>query len=403
MTVAELKNRIAEMRTLAKMEIEDIYKLRNYNPNTKRCTKQPTSVAEQNALVHKFEKDQVRPEAKFSKRLNSISDQLNKLVRRDKFATEKQQERQLGLIDSACRKVALSVSTAYDVTTSAVYKMTGRERAALDEANRRTIARIRHQNKNRPHETTNIETIDDEQEPTVFRPRRLKRAPPTDKQLAARAKVKLLPLERAIGIYVLKHIPSEKFYVGQSMNVYNRVMFSHFGVGSHLGAKCHNRYLSIDIVEDTIAAFELGCVEYCKSSELNNREMHWMKKLGTDYNLMEVDHNARNFIPSRETSERLSLAATLRAKRIAAEKKAGTRARFALGSYSEALWLRLSKSPISIAQIRMPKFCAPGYEDSSVESLTNFVKAVAARSYGKVKSTGSGEKKMFTFEPGKFT
>jgi hypothetical protein len=406
MTAAEFNLLLAGIRSKAKLEIEKIYILGSYNPKTKKCTAQPTSVADRNAFHHKINASRAISNPKHNKIFMAIYNRLTRLVSADKTSTLTVQSNRHSRINISVNEAFNAIATAYEVTGWAVYAMTDRERAALEESNRRVLARIKHYNTSRPHETTTVNSIpisDEMSEKTKYVPKRLKRAPPTSRQIAARKKLKMLKLERAPGIYAIRHKPTDKFYVGQAQNVYNRVLLSHFGVGTHLGARCHNRYLSIDILADRIDAFEFGCVQFCEIDELNKCEMHWMRKLGTDYNLVEVDETARNFIPSLETSERLSDAAKKRAVRIAAEKKAGTRARFSSGSYSEALWNRLLEGSLTIKEIRNPKFCAPGHEDSNADWLADWVKKVVARSFGTVKIVGKGEKMKFIFKPGEHT
>lgn len=78
------------------------------------------------------------------------------------------------------------------------------------------------------------------------------------------------------GIYKIQNKANNKFYIGQSKNIKSRI-FEHklqLRKGKHF-----NIHLQSSFDKYGEDAFVFSALEYCKESELNKKEIYWIKKL----------------------------------------------------------------------------------------------------------------------------
>ena len=87
MADAEFNLLIAGMRSKAELEIEKIYKFGSYDPKSKKCIEQPTSVIGLNAFSHKIDAAQDMSGPKHHKTFLVISNRLDRMVSADKKST----------------------------------------------------------------------------------------------------------------------------------------------------------------------------------------------------------------------------------------------------------------------------------------------------------------------------
>lgn len=81
------------------------------------------------------------------------------------------------------------------------------------------------------------------------------------------------------GIYVIKNKLNDKKYIGQSINIYQRLR-SH--ISTYKRSK-KNILLYSAMRKDGVSNFEYSFLELCPKSTLNEREKYWIKKINSIY------------------------------------------------------------------------------------------------------------------------
>ena len=80
-----------------------------------------------------------------------------------------------------------------------------------------------------------------------------------------------------IGIYLIRHKLTGMCYVGQSVNIAQRMRWHSYGyTGNH-------RYIDLAIKKHGYDAFHYEILELCEEDNLNQREIHWIATLDTIY------------------------------------------------------------------------------------------------------------------------
>jgi len=82
----------------------------------------------------------------------------------------------------------------------------------------------------------------------------------------------------SIGIYIIKNIKTNKFYIGKSINIEKRIK-SHFNRAVTPSSKEFNCPLYKDIRKYKKECFVYQILETCKKEELDEKEIYWIKKL----------------------------------------------------------------------------------------------------------------------------
>lgn len=95
------------------------------------------------------------------------------------------------------------------------------------------------------------------------------------------------------GIYLIRNKLTDECYIGQSKNIANR-----FRSHKH-NFKTKKYSLYSDMRHYGLDNFDFSVIEECLASELDVREMHWIKKYQKDgyylYNIIGVITKERNY------------------------------------------------------------------------------------------------------------
>ena len=88
------------------------------------------------------------------------------------------------------------------------------------------------------------------------------------------------------GIYYIKNIISSTFYIGQSINVYKRLIShkSDLKLGKHT-----NPHLQRSFLKNGQDVFEVGVMEYCQKSKLCEKEIFYINSVDKCYNHRDVE------------------------------------------------------------------------------------------------------------------
>lgn len=110
------------------------------------------------------------------------------------------------------------------------------------------------------------------------------------------------------GIYGIHNKITDKWYIGQSINIENRFKHHKWGLisGYHF-----NRHLLHSWQQYGQSAFEFLVIEECEKSVLNDREKHWIKKYNSiknGYNQCEGGNSTKDRIVTNEMRRAESLA-----------------------------------------------------------------------------------------------
>lgn len=100
-----------------------------------------------------------------------------------------------------------------------------------------------------------------------------------------------------VGVYLIKNKLTEESYIGQSRNIENRF-------NNHKQNFKKKKYaLYSDMRFYGLDAFDFSVIETCSISELDEREMYWIKKYQDDgyhlYNIIGVPQKERNYSKRR--------------------------------------------------------------------------------------------------------
>lgn len=110
------------------------------------------------------------------------------------------------------------------------------------------------------------------------------------------------PEDVAMCIYQIKHIASNKKYVGQTTRTIKARWADH--CRTHSGCE----KLSRAIKKYGKEAFEITVIEICETiDQLNEREVHWIKELNSITHGYNLNTGGRNFTMSEETKSKMSL------------------------------------------------------------------------------------------------
>lgn len=110
------------------------------------------------------------------------------------------------------------------------------------------------------------------------------------------------------GIYIIRNLINNKVYVGQTKNVYKRLVHHKHELNNN---KHSNSHLQRAINKYKIENFDFSVLEYCKNEELTDKEKYYLNKNNVYYNIRDasdsVIHNTRKEI-TEETRKLLSKA-----------------------------------------------------------------------------------------------
>jgi group I intron endonuclease len=122
-------------------------------------------------------------------------------------------------------------------------------------------------------------------------------------------------LKNKSGIYMILCIPTGKYYIGKSVNLYTRLK-SHTALLNNQ-SKDENPYLLNAWLKYGEEKFEYKVIEFCEREELKTKELYYIEKLDSinpikGFNL-RLDTSS-GMIPSEETRRKLSIATRNRYK-----------------------------------------------------------------------------------------
>lgn len=105
------------------------------------------------------------------------------------------------------------------------------------------------------------------------------------------------------GIYYCACAENERSYVGQSVNVYNRINYSH--IPRLRGNRHSNRHMQNSWNKYGEESFRWVVLEYCSEEMLNDRESYWIKHLCTEFpNGFNLTNGGDNLYRRSEESRR---------------------------------------------------------------------------------------------------
>jgi group I intron endonuclease len=132
-----------------------------------------------------------------------------------------------------------------------------------------------------------------------------------------------IKLKNISGIYAIVCIPTNKRYVGKSINLYNRLKSHTTGLNCKL-PKHENPYLINAWHKYGECNFRYDILEFCSSDDLSKRELFWMKK----YNVFnpEFGYNLRKdtesgMVPSESTKRKMSISHKKRYKNMSNKER----------------------------------------------------------------------------------
>lgn len=118
--------------------------------------------------------------------------------------------------------------------------------------------------------------------------------------------------EKKCGIYKIENIINDKVYIGQSTNIYKRFYTHRYKAYCEKETKTYNLHFYAAIRKYGKNSFKLSIIEECSKSDLDRREMYWIKYYKSNqkefgYNLSDggkniytKNFNDKNNITSKE-------------------------------------------------------------------------------------------------------
>jgi group I intron endonuclease len=105
------------------------------------------------------------------------------------------------------------------------------------------------------------------------------------------------------GIYMFTNKLTNDIYIGQSKNLVNR--FRKYFSPSYLKHK-ENLLISKALIKYGFSNFSLTILEYCKISDLVNREQYYFDTLKPKYNTLKIAGSSLNYKHTKETKLKIS-------------------------------------------------------------------------------------------------
>lgn len=113
------------------------------------------------------------------------------------------------------------------------------------------------------------------------------------------------------GIYKITNLVNNKFYIGSSVNLYNR-FHTH---KTKLKQNIHvNKHLQNSFNKYGKNNFLFTVLEYCDKNLIQDREQYYLDKLLPNYNHRKVAHINLGISPTRETRQKISKTLKLKYK-----------------------------------------------------------------------------------------
>lgn len=110
------------------------------------------------------------------------------------------------------------------------------------------------------------------------------------------------------GIYYIKNLINNKYYIGQSVNIYERWTREKYHL--NFTDKAWNIHLQRAWKKYGQDSFEFAIIEACDKTELNNREIYWIDYYDAFYNGYNMtlggDCGTVGYQHTKETKERIS-------------------------------------------------------------------------------------------------
>jgi hypothetical protein len=95
------------------------------------------------------------------------------------------------------------------------------------------------------------------------------------------------------GIYFIKNVISKKIYIGQSVDVYKRLILHRHKLLNNIH---ENPHLQKSFNKHKINAFKCGCIEYCNINILTNKERFYINNQTNKlYNIREASDSVQHY------------------------------------------------------------------------------------------------------------
>lgn len=160
------------------------------------------------------------------------------------------------------------------------------------------------------------------------------------------------------GVYALICKVNNKFYVGSSINLANRLL--DYMQPAYL-AQQTNRPILRAIVKYGIINFIYVVIETCHRTDTLQREQYWLDLLEPEYNLCKIAGTTQGVYLSEETKAKLRIALlgkshTLETRQLMSETRKGSNAYWFGKNHSEETRAKLREVALSRTKLHRPGF-----------------------------------------------
>ena len=105
------------------------------------------------------------------------------------------------------------------------------------------------------------------------------------------------------GVYLIRNLKNNKFYVGSSIDVRRR--FKEYFNVNHL-LRRNQLPICAALAKYGYSLFSVEIIEYCNTSILLEREQYFLDLLKPQYNILKIAGSLTGFLHSEETKNKLS-------------------------------------------------------------------------------------------------
>lgn len=117
-------------------------------------------------------------------------------------------------------------------------------------------------------------------------------------------------LPKSSGIYKITNLKNGHVYIGQSINIFNRIMYHHKIEYKNINSRCYNTRLYQALRKYGLENFEVSVLELCDSDELDEKEIQYISSYDSfkhGYNMTPGGQYWTETIHSSKTEEKRKL------------------------------------------------------------------------------------------------